>query len=183
MGRFPRTPRTRCWYVHASVYGSWNRLCFCPVFHGTRAAPSTTGVGNFFSLVPVRPVLGTCTGPYTDHGIVCAFAMFSMTHVQLRPRRPSGTFFPCPRTARSRGPCKGPCTRRVPRTWFCPVFHGARQLPSTTAVGHFFPVSTYSPFTGPCTRRVPRTWFCPVFHVARIRPSPTPLLHPLRFRC
>ena len=93
MGRFPRTPRTRCWYVHASVYGSWNRLCFCPVFHGTRAAPSTTGVGNFFSLVPVRPVLGTCTGPCTDRGIVCAFALFSMARVQLRPRRASGTFF------------------------------------------------------------------------------------------
>ena len=75
------------------------------------------------------------------------------------------------------GPCTGPCTRRVPRTWFCPVFHGARQLPSTTAVGHFFPVSTYSPFTGPCkgpcTRRVPRTWFCPVFHGARPLPSTT----------
>ena len=74
-------------------------------------------------------------------------------------------------------PFTGPCTRRVPRTWFCPVFHGARQLPFTTAVGHFFPVSTYSPFTapckGPCTRRVPRTWFCPVFHGARQLPSTT----------
>src|SRR5918994_571263 len=79
---------------------------------------------------------------------VRGFAQFSMARVNFRPRRPPGTFFPCPRTARSRGPCKGPCTRRVPRTWFCPVFHGARQLPSTTAAGHFFPVSTYSPFTG-----------------------------------
>ena len=79
------------------------------------------------------------------------------------------------------GPCTGPCTRRVPRTWFCPVFHGARQLPFTTAVGHFFPVSTYSPFTppckGPCTRRVPRTWFCPVFHGARQLPSTTAVGH------
>ena len=68
--RFFTCPRTaRSGYVYWSVYGSWNRMCFCPVFHGTRAAPSTTGVGNFFSLVPVRPVLGTCTGPCTDRGI------------------------------------------------------------------------------------------------------------------
>src|SRR6266566_3561331 len=40
------------------------------------------------------------------------------------------------------GPCTGPCTRR----WFWPVFHGARPAPSTTGVGHFFPVSTYRPF-------------------------------------
>ena len=126
MGRFPRTPRTRCWYVHASVYGSWNRLCFCPVFHGTRAAPSTTGVGNFFSRVPVRPVLGTCTGPCTDRGIICAFAMFSMAHIQLRPRWASGTFVPV-------SPY-GPFWVRVWSVYgswnhlcFCPVFHGEYQ--------------------------------------------------------
>ena len=69
------------------------------------------------------------------------------------------------------GPCKGPSTRRVPRTWFCPVFHGPRQLPSTTAVGHFFPVSTFSPFTSPC--KGPRTCVCLVcgfaqFSMARV---------------
>ena len=52
----------------------------------------------------------------------------------------------------------------VPRTWFCPVFHGARPLPSTTGVGHFFPVS-------PCTSLC--TWFCLIFHGARPVPSTT----------
>jgi len=79
----PRTARSG--YVYWSVYGSWNRMCFCPVFHGTRAAPSTTGVGNFFSLVPVPPVVGTCLGPCTDRGIVFPFALFSMARMQLRP--------------------------------------------------------------------------------------------------
>ena len=59
----------------------------------------------------------------------------------------------------------------VPRTWFCPVFHGAHPLPSTTGVGHFFPVSPYSPFTGPCTSLC--TWFCLIFHGARPVPSTT----------
>ena len=121
-------------------------------------------MGHFFpdsrtrSRVRVRVrVRGVCH----VHG----FAQFSMARVNFRSRRPSGTFFPCPRTARSRGPCKGPCTRRVPRTWFCPVFHGARQLPSTTAVGQFFPVSSYSPFTAPFK------CFCLVIHGARPHPS------------
>ena len=139
----PRTARSG--YVYWSVYGSWNRLCFCHVFHDTRTAPSTTGVGDFFSRVPVRPVLGTCTGPCTDRGIVYAFALFSMARVQLRPRRVSGTFLPCPPTAHS-GYLYW--SVYVPSTSFCPVLHVARAAPLQTAVGHFFPVSTYSPFTG-----------------------------------
>ena len=52
------------------------------------------GRRELFSRVPIRPVLGTCTRPCTDRGIVCDFALFSMARVQLRPRRASGTFFP-----------------------------------------------------------------------------------------
>jgi len=53
----------------------------------------------------------------------------------------------------------------VPRTWFCPVFHGARPVPSTTGVGQFFPVSSYSPFTAPFK------CFCLVINGARPHPS------------
>ena len=73
-------------------------------------------------------------------------------------------FFTCPRTARS-----GYVYWSVYGSWnrmcFCPVFHGARQLPSTTAVGQFFPVSSYSPFTAPFK------CFCLVIHGARPQPS------------
>ncbi len=114
------------------------------------------------------------TGPCTSVCLVRVFAQFSMARVRFRPRRASATFFPCPRTARSRvrvcvclvrGFAQvSMCARHVPSTTgvghflpvstyspFTPVFHGAHPLPSTTGVGHFFPVSTYSPFTGPCT--------------------------------
>src|SRR3954466_5201647 len=47
-------------------------------------------------------------------------------------RRP---FFPCVHVQ----PVHGSVYVRVPRTWFCPVFHGARHVSSTTAVGRFFP--------------------------------------------
>ena len=36
-------------------------------------------------------------------------------------------------------PFTGPCTLGVPRTWLCPVFHGARPLLSTMAIGNSFP--------------------------------------------
>ena len=145
-----------------------------------------------------RPFTGPCTcngpctcspftGPCTCVCVVRVFAQFSMACVRFRPRRASPTFFPCPRTARSRvrvrvcasyvvlpsfpwrasgsvhdgrrplfsrvhvPPVHGSVYVCVPRTCFCPVFHGARPVPSTTGVGHFFLVSTYSPFTGPCT--------------------------------
>src|SRR6266480_1999402 len=39
----------------------------------------------------------------------------------------------------------------VRRTLFCPVLRGARPVPGTTGVGHFFPVFPYRPITGPCT--------------------------------
>ena len=121
-----------------------------------------------------RPFTGPCTcngpctcspftGPCTCVCVVRVFAQFSMACVRFRPRRASPTF--------SRvhvPPVHGSVYVCVPRTWFCPVFHGARPVPSTTGVGHFFPVSTYSPFTGPCMC-VPRTWFCPGFHVRTSR--------------
>src|SRR3954463_5646210 len=60
---------------------------------------------------------------------------------------------------------------RVPRTWFCPLFHGARHVSSMTAVGRFFPCVQLQPVHGSVYGsvyvRVPRTWFCPVFHGAR----------------
>src|SRR5213079_1878134 len=54
-------------------------------------------------------------------------------------------FFPCPRTTRS-GSVYGSVYASVPRRWFWPVFDGARPVPSTTGVGHFFPVSPYRTF-------------------------------------
>ena len=70
--------------------------------------------------------------------LVRGFDQFSMApstsvHDGRRP------FFPVSPYSLFTGPCKGPCTWGVPHTWFCPVFHGARPLLSTTGVGHFFP--------------------------------------------
>ena len=138
--------------VSGSVYASVPRRWFYPVFHGARPVPSTTGVGYFFSRVPVPPGLGPCTGPCTRRWLVGGFGLFSMARLQFRPRRASGTFFPCPRTARS-GSVYGSVYASVPRRWFCPVFHGARPVPSTTGVGHFFSRVHVPPVLGPCTRR------------------------------
>src|SRR3954470_16058046 len=60
----------------------------------------------------------------------------------------------------------------VPHMWFCPVFHGARHVPSTTGVGRFSRVHV-QPVHGSVYVRVRRTWFCPVFHRARHVPSAT----------
>src|SRR3990170_1352122 len=78
----------------------------------------------------VYPFTGPCKGPCTSTGLVRGFAQFSMARVQFRPRRASASF--------SRVPVHGSVYAYVPSTWFCPVFHGARPVPSTTAVGHFF---------------------------------------------
>jgi hypothetical protein len=68
-----------------------------------------------------------------------ARAQFAKARAQNRPRRASGTFFPCPRVL----PVYDSVYEWVPRTWFCPVFHGARPVSSPTGVGHFFPVSPF----------------------------------------
>src|SRR3982751_5914971 len=47
--------------VHGSVYVCVPRTRFCPVLRGARPVPCTTGVGHFFSRVPVSPVMGPCT--------------------------------------------------------------------------------------------------------------------------
>ena len=199
-GRRPLFSRVHVPPVHGSVYVCVPRTWFCPVFHGARPVPSTTGVGHFFPVSTYSPFTGPCNGPCTCVCVVRGFAQFSMTRVRFRPRRASATFFPCPRTARSRvrvrlcasyvflpsfpwrasgsvhdgrrpffprvhvQPVHGSVYVCVPRTWFCPVFHGAHPLPSTTGVGHFFPVS-------PCTSLC--TWFCLIFHGARPVPSTT----------
>src|SRR3954465_12491716 len=62
---------------------------------------------------------------------------------------------------------------RLRRTWFCPVFHGAPHVPSTTGVGRFFSRIHVQPVHGSVYVCVPRTWFCPVFHGARPVPSTT----------
>src|SRR6266566_816070 len=87
----PRTARSGS--VYGSVYASVPRRWFYPVFHGAHLVPSTTGVGHFFSRVPVPPGLGPCTGPCTRRCLVGGFTQFSMARVQFRPRRASGTFF------------------------------------------------------------------------------------------
>ena len=61
---------------------------------------------------------------------------------------------------------------RVPRTLFCPVFHGARPVPSTTAVGRFLPLSTCSPFKTPC--KGPCTFVCLVLGFAQFSMARVP---------
>ena len=97
-GRRPLFSRVHVPPVHGSVYVCVPRTWFCPVFHGARPVPSTTGVGHFFSRVHVQPVHGSV--------YVCAsyvvLPRFPCAHVTFRPRRGSAPFSPCPRTARSR---------------------------------------------------------------------------------
>src|SRR4051812_43098541 len=120
--------------VHGSVYVRVLRTWFCPVFQGARHVPSTTGVGRFFHVSTYIPFTGPFKGPCTCVCLVRGFAQFSMARVPFRPRRASAVF--------SRvhvQPVHGSVYVRVRRTWFCPVFHGARHVPSTTGVGRFFP--------------------------------------------
>ena len=194
---FSRVPEAP---VYGSVYSSvceWvTRRWFWPVFHGARPVPCPTAVGPFFPVSPKHPCTGPCTRPCASGSLVGGFGLFSMARAQFRVRRPSGRFFPCPRSTRVRVrvlvrvrvghssvvlacfPWRAPSSvsdgrravfSRVPeapvygsvyssvcewvtRRWFWPVFHGARPVPSPTAVGPFFPVSPKHPCTGPCTR-------------------------------
>src|SRR3954462_8518775 len=50
-----------------------------------------------------------------------------------------GRFFPCVQLQPVHASVSGSVYVRVPRTWFCPVFHGARHVSSMTAVGRFYP--------------------------------------------
>src|SRR4051812_36599419 len=50
-----------------------------------------------------------------------------------------GRFFPCVQLQHVHVSVQGSVYVRVPRTWFCPVFHGARHVSSMTAVGRYFP--------------------------------------------
>ena len=106
------------------------------------------------------------TGPCTCVCLVRGFAQFSMARVRFRPRRASATFFPCPRTARSRVRVCVCLVRGFAQVSMC-----ARHVPSTTGVGHFFPVSTYRPFTGPCTSVCLVRGFAQ-FSMARVRFRP-----------
>ena len=92
-GRRPLFSRVHVPPVHGSVYVCVPRTCFCPVFHGARPVPSTTGVGHFFPVSTYSPF----TGPCTCVCLVRGFAQFSMARIHFRPRRASATFFLCPR--------------------------------------------------------------------------------------
>jgi hypothetical protein len=85
------------------------------------------------------PVFCPCTTPCTSGCLVHGFAQLSMARAQFRPRRASVTFFPCPRFL----PLYSSVYEWVPRTWFCPVFHGTRPVSSPTGVGHFFPCTRF----------------------------------------
>ena len=152
---FPCTRPTRFWPVYSSVPASVPRRWFCPVFHGARPVSSPTGVGHFFSRVPVLHVFGPCTRPCPRRCLVGGFAQFCMARVQFRPRRASGTFFPCTRPTRF-WPVYSYVAASVPRRWFCPVFHGARPVSSPTGVGHFFPVYPSYTFLARVLVRGPR---------------------------
>ena len=131
------------------------RTWFCPVFHGARPVPSTTGVGHFFPVSTYSPFTGPC---------MCVPRTWFCPGFHVRTSRSvhdgGRPLFPRVHVQ----PVHGSVYVCVPRTWFCPVFHGAHPLPSTTGVGHFFPVS-------PCTSLC--TWFCLIFHGARPVPSTT----------
>src|SRR4051812_46873872 len=103
----------------------------------------------FFPVSTYSPFTGPCKGPCTSVCLVRGFAQFSMARVTFRPRRPSAVFSRV-HVQPVHWSVLCPVYRPSPRSWFCPVFHGARHVPSTTGVGRFFHVSTYSPFTGPC---------------------------------
>src|SRR6266566_1356484 len=136
VGHFFPVSTYRPFWVRVRVGGSSVVLACFPwrasssVQHGRRAlffpCPRTGRSGSVYASVARR-------------------GLFSLARVQFRPRRASGTFFPCPRTARS-GSVYGSVYASVPRRWFCPVYHGARPVPSSTDVGYFFPVSTYRSF-------------------------------------
>src|SRR5215216_3046267 len=69
----------------------------------------------------------------------------------------------------------------VPRTRFCPVLRGARPVPCTTGVGHFFSCVPVQAVHGAVYESVyvclPHTWLCPILHGARLVPS-TPVSCP-----
>src|SRR3954463_11173 len=157
---YPRTARSRVRVrVRVRVCASYVVL---PSFPWRASRSVHDGCRPFFPVSTYSPFTGPCTCVCVVHG----FAQFSMARVTFRPRRPSAVF--------SRvhvQPVHGSVYVRVRRTWFCPVFHGARHVPSTTAVGRFFHVSTYSLFTGPC--KGPCTCVCLVrgfaqFSMARV---------------
>src|SRR3954470_23686078 len=157
---YPRTARSRVRVrVRVRVCASYVVL---PSFPWRASRSVHDGCRPFFPVSTYSPFTGPCTCVCVVHG----FAQFSIARVTFRPRRPSAVF--------SRvhvQPVHGSVYVRVRRTWFCPVLHGARHVPSTTSVGRFFHVSTYSPFTGPC--KGPCTCLCLVrgfaqFSMARV---------------
>src|SRR4051812_18618742 len=128
--------------VHVSVYVRVRRTWFCPVFHGARHVPSTTGVGRFFSRIHVQPVHGSV--------YVCVPRTWFCPVFHVARPVPSttgvGRFFPCPRTARSRVRVRA-CASYV----VLPSFPWRASRSVHDGRRPFFSVSTYSPFTGPCT--------------------------------
>src|SRR6266536_1939471 len=99
---FPCPRTARCWSVYAYVAP----MLFCPVLHGARPVPSTTGDGHFFPVSPYRSFPGPCTCACPVRG----FAQFCMSRVQLRARRASATFFPDSPYRMFKGPCRHMCT-------------------------------------------------------------------------
>src|SRR3954464_15898149 len=129
---YPRTARSRVRVrVRVRVCASYVVLPSFP----WRASRSVHNGRRLFSDVSTySPFTCLCKGPCTFVCLVHGFAQFSMARVTFRPRRASAVF--------SRvhvQPVHGSVYVRVRRTWFCPVFHGARHVPSTTGVGRFFP--------------------------------------------
>src|SRR3954462_2043470 len=121
---YPRTARS---WVRVRVCASYVVL---PSFPCRASRAVHGGRRPFFPVSTYSPFTGPCTCVCVVHG----FAQFSMARVTFRPRRASAVF--------SRvhvQPVHGSGSVRVRRTWFCPVFHGARHVPSTTGVGRFFP--------------------------------------------
>ena len=89
--------------VHGSVYAACATYMVLPSFPWRASTSVHDGRRALFSRVHVQPVHGVRVRVRV-RGVchVRGFAQFSMARVNFRPRRPSASFFPCPRTARSR---------------------------------------------------------------------------------
>src|SRR6266536_2594807 len=125
-----------------------------------------------FSRVLVPPVVGPCTRTW----LLCCFAQFCMARVRFSPRRVTGTFFPCPRTGRSRVRVRvGAMYVVLPSfPWRASgSVHGGRRP--------LFPRVPVQAIHGAVYESVyvclPHTWLCPILHGARPVPS-TPVSCP-----
>ncbi len=124
-----------------------------------------TRFSRFLTFTFFGPCARTCIRPCHEQG----FHPFSMARPVFCNTAPY-PFFPFPHVHVFWPVC--PYVHpSMPRTWFSPVFHGARPvLCNTAVVPRSFPFPQVHVFCHVCpyvNPSMPRTWFSPVFHGAR----------------